>query len=112
MPRQLLTAVTLAAAIPTALAGDSEQRHQAVSDLGRLNGVALHCKYLDQVRVMKAAVVENAPKQRSYGQAFDAGTNEAFLEHIQSANPCPGHAGFTEQVNTAISKLQQVFAEP
>ncbi len=86
-------------------------QHQAVKDLGRLNGVALHCKYLDQVRAMKAAVVANAPKQRSFGLAFDEGTNEAYLEQIQQRAPCPGKTAFARRVESATQQLEQAFAQ-
>lgn len=93
-------------------ASEAAVQHQAVADLGRLNGLALQCKYLDQVRVMKAAVVANAPKQRSYGLAFDEATNEAFLEHIRTGQACPGPAGFAQRVEAAVIELQQAFESP
>ena len=98
-------------AAPAVHSADDAARHQAVADLGRLNGVALNCRYLDQVRIMKAAVVDNAPKQRSYGLMFDEATNEAFLDMIQSAQPCPGPAGFSEQVQSAVMELQRIFEQ-
>lgn len=92
-----------------AIADDTAIRHQAVSDLGRLNGVALHCKYLEQVRIMKAAVVAHAPKQRSYGLAFDEATNQAFLAHIRDGDPCPGPAAFARRVADGVEQLSRVF---
>ena len=64
--------------------GGDDPRHQAVKDLGTLNGVALQCRYLDEVRRMKQAVVANAPKQRSFGLAFDEATNQSFLAFIRA----------------------------
>ncbi len=108
---QRLTLLTLVF-IGQAWAGDQTLHHETVKDLGRLNGVALHCNYLHQVRAMKAAVVANAPKQRSYGLAFDEATNEAFLTQIQESRPCPGEAGFANQVEAAVKRLQDVFSQP
>ena len=93
-----------------AVAADAAAGHQAVSALGRLNGIALHCRYLDRVRDMKAAVIANAPKQRSYGLAFDEATNASFLEQIDRHAPCPGEAGFAAEVTAAVQHLEQVFA--
>ncbi len=96
----------------TAAADDEATRHEAVKDLGRLNGVALNCGYPAQVSAMKAAVVANAPKQRSYGLAFDEATNESFLAQIREQRPCPGEAGLAEQVDAAAARLREVFGQP
>ena len=85
--------------------------YRALADLGRLNGLALHCKYLEEVRRMKAAVVESAPKERSYGLAFDEATNQAFLEALRGG-PCPGPAGLAQEVDGAIAALRRAFAAP
>ncbi len=103
--------LTLLLGAPVVHSSDDDARYQVIADLGRLNGIALHCKYLDQVRNMKEAVVENAPKQRSYGIKFDEATNDGFLAMIQSAQPCPGPAGFSEQVKAAVSELQRIFRQ-
>jgi hypothetical protein len=109
---RLLALCCLAAQAALAAPSSDEVRHQAVQELGRLNGVALHCKYLDQVRAMKEAVVANAPKQRSYGLAFDEATNDAFLATLRERRPCPGHGGFSAQVAAAIEALRDLFDRP
>ena len=102
--------VPLLAASP--VAADSDTRYDAVKALGRLNGVALQCKYIDQVSRMKQAVVKRVPKERSFGLAFDQAANDSFLAFIQERSPCPGPAGFEKDVTQQIEHLEQVFKNP
>lgn len=90
---------------------DSHAEYDAVAALGELNGVALQCRYLDQVRRMKAAVVANALKERSFGMAFDEATNTAFLTFARDKQPCPGVGGFEEQVGERIEAMRQAFVD-
>jgi len=101
----------LALAAPVT-AADEDPRYAAVQALGALNGVALQCKYIDQVRRMKAAVVANAPKERSFGQAFDQATNDAFLAFIKDQAACPSHDSLERRVGHQIDALQAAFAAP
>ncbi len=91
-------------------AADVTAQYEAVAALGELNGVALQCKYLDQVRRMKAAVVANAPKERSFGLAFDEATNKSFLAFAREQRSCPGTGGFEDRVGERIESMRQVFA--
>jgi hypothetical protein len=87
-----------------------DPRYAAVKALGELNGVALQCRYIDQVRRMKAAVVAHAPKERSFGQAFDQATNDAFLAFIKDRKTCPNHDGFTRRIGQQIEAMRVFFA--
>lgn len=100
--------VALLGSFTTANAG-GDIRYESVKSLGRLNGVALQCKYLDQVTRMKQAVVDTAPKERSFGLAFDLSTNEAFLGFIEAQSACPGPAGFESDVGEAIEVMKRAF---
>lgn len=91
---------------------DADPRYDAVRALGRLNGVALQCKYIDQVRRMKAAVVASAPKERSYGLAFDEATNDAFLGFIRDDATCPSHDELERRVGHQIDTMRAAFAAP
>lgn len=91
-------------------ADDSDQRYAAIDALGEMNGVALQCKYLDEMRRMKAAVVRNAPKERSFGLAFDQATNRAFLRFIEQQQSCPHPEDFTGRVDQRIDAMRAVFA--
>ncbi|MCB1786393.1 MAG: hypothetical protein KDJ33_09090 [Gammaproteobacteria bacterium] len=103
-----LFVVALSAAVP--VNADDDPRYLAVAGLGELNGVALQCKYLDQVRRMKAAVVEHAPKERSFGLAFDQATNDAFLAFARNNDVCPSHDGLERKVGHQIDRLAEAFA--
>ncbi len=89
---------------------DADPRYDAVMALGKLNGVALNCRYLDQVQRMKAAVVESAPKERSFGLAFDQATNDGFLSFISESRRCPGPARFEQEVEDGIEAVKRAFA--
>ncbi|MEA3292295.1 MAG: hypothetical protein U9Q71_08380 [Pseudomonadota bacterium] len=88
----------------------SDVQYRAIQDLGALNGVALHCKYLDQTRKMKKALILALPKRRVLGQAFELATNDAFLEFIENEDECPGSADFTARVDRQIITLQEAFS--
>ena len=110
--RRLLMVLLAAMSVQSAHADSMAAQVDAVRALGELNGVALQCKYIDQVRRMKAAVVANAPKERVFGLAFDEATNEAFLAFSRKGGPCPGHGGFEAQVGERIEVVQKAFASP
>ena len=93
------------------LAND-DPRYQSVVGLGELNGVALQCKHLNQVRRMKSAVVLYVPKERRYGQAFDQATNDAFLAFIKNQDACPSADGLARRIGHQIDRMQEVFAAP
>ena len=96
---------------PVIADADTDARYEAVKALGSLNGIALQCKYLDQVSRMKQAVVSNVPKERSFGLAFDQAANDSFLEFIRERSACPGPAGFENDVSQQIELLQQTFKQ-
>lgn len=109
-----LAAGVLAAVIPLSAiaASEADPRYTAVKALGRLNGVALQCKHIDQVRRMKAAVVASAPKERSYGLAFDEATNESFLAFIRDDATCPSRAELARRVGHKVDAMKAAFAAP
>lgn len=90
-------------------AGDADDRHAAVAALGELNGVALQCRYLNLVRRMKQAVVDHAPKERSFGLAFDQATNEAFLAFARNAGVCPTPVTLASQVDEGVARVAAAF---
>ncbi len=110
MKRRIAAAIALLLAVCHAGA-DTDSRYAAVKALGNLNGIALNCKYLDQVKRMKAAVVETVPKERSYGLAFDEATNHGFLAIIRENRPCPSPARFEKKVGDGIDAMKQAFAD-
>jgi len=103
-----------AAAVIMALAVQAQavtdHQYNSIKQLGELNGVALNCKFLDETRRMKKALVQALPKRRQLGQAFDDITNNSFLAFIQAKSPCPDAAEFSEKVDTAIQALNAAFS--
>ena len=107
--RRVIAILLIVVFTQSAQADPMANQVEAVRALGELNGIALQCKYIDQVRRMKAAVVANAPKERVFGLAFDEATNDAFLAFARSSSRCPGYAGFEAQVGEHIEVLRKVF---
>lgn len=103
----------LAAFIPCLLAlpaqAIDEVQYGSISHLGELNAVALNCRYLEQTRRMKKALVAALPKRRALGQAFDDKTNEAFLVLMKTEEDCPDKEAFENDVGSAIQALNQAF---
>lgn len=108
------TLLVLSLLVPLFFAGRaaaiSDSQYAAIRDLGLLNGVALHCKYLDQMRRMKRALVETLPKRRALGDAFEIATNESFLKFIDEKAACPEKDSFTARVDVQIQVLQEAFS--
>lgn len=106
-----LSALVLGLGSLAAVAADVETRYDVVRALGAENGVALACGYVDETRRMKRAMVDNLPKERALGLAFEESTNAAYLAFLKAGEPCPAEAGFSGRVDAAISELQAAFAE-
>ncbi|HEB96855.1 MAG TPA: hypothetical protein ENI96_10555 [Sedimenticola thiotaurini] len=87
----------------------TDDQYRAIGGLGELNGIALHCRYLDQTRRMKRALVEVLPRRRALGQGFDDATNESFLRFIAEKSDCPDKAAFDQRVGEALRVLERAF---
>lgn len=105
----LLSTALVLIADPVVHATPTDKRYAAIDALGELNGIALQCRYIDQVRRMKAAVVRNAPKERSFGFAFDEASNRAFLQFIEQQDACPNPDNFARRVGHRIDAPRAVF---
>jgi hypothetical protein len=87
----------------------TQAQYEAVRALGEMNGIALQCRYIDQVRRLKAAVVLHAPKERSFGLAFEESTSESFMAFMRDDGACPPAARFARDVGHRIDDLAAVF---
>ncbi len=94
-----------------AVAATDEQLN-SIKRMGELNGVALQCKYLAEMRRMKKALVAALPKRRQLGQTFDDVTNTSFLSFIQAKSVCPAEQQFVLDVDAAIAGLNLAFSKP
>lgn len=88
----------------------SPAQQSAIERLGELNGIALQCRYQDETKRMKHAMVASSPKLRALGQFFEDSTQRAFLAFMEQRRTCPPAALFTLQVDQAIAGLEQAFA--
>ncbi|PVV15905.1 MAG: hypothetical protein B6D82_02365 [gamma proteobacterium symbiont of Ctena orbiculata] len=91
-----------------ASAQNSEQL-AAISTLGRLNGIALHCKALAETQRMKRVLVATLPKRRQLGELFDYETNRSFMAFIEQDEACPSPHSLTLQVDEALERLQSLY---
>lgn len=91
-----------------AVAVDDAQLN-TIRRLGELNGVALHCKALDETQRMKRALVLNLPKRRQLGELFDHETNNSFMRFIEEGASCPSPAALNSQIDSAIEALEAAF---
>ncbi len=87
----------------------SDSQLNSIADLGRLNGVALQCRYTTQMQQIKQALVLNLPKQRALGAWFESSTNDSFMAFMSSNASCPSATEFMQQVNAAIITLEAEF---
>ena len=110
MLRNKLIILLLVLGVPMADAGDPQVQKNALDKMGELNGVALACRYFDQTRRIKQALIDSLPKQRELGAAFDDRTNESFLDFANSGKPCPSPVGFAQEVEAAAQALGQAYA--
>jgi hypothetical protein len=89
---------------------ETADQHAAITMLGELNGVALQCRYFEQVQRIKHTLVANLPKRRELGLLFEEATNTSFLAFMQRDEACPGSADFVSQVDSAVDRLETAFA--
>lgn len=104
-----ITLLLLAALQTTTSYAISDTQFETVRALGKLNGIALNCSYLDETRRMKRTLVSTVPKLRVIGQAFDESTNKSFLEMINGKLPCPTERALSQEVDQAIGHLEQSY---
>jgi len=87
----------------------TESQLNSITDLGRLNGVALQCSYTTQMQQIKQALVLNLPKQRALGEWFENKTNDSFMAFMKKNASCPSAVDFMQEVNAAIITLESEF---
>jgi len=87
----------------------TEPQLTSIADLGRLNGVALQCRYTTQMQQIKQALVLNLPKQRALGEWFENKTNDSFMAFMKTNASCPSAVDFMQEVNAAIITLESEF---
>jgi len=87
----------------------SDSQLETIAELGRLNGIALHCGYVTQVQQIKQALVLNLPKQRALGAWFEDKTNASFMAFMSTNASCPSATEFMQEVNAEIITLESEY---
>lgn len=87
----------------------SDAQLKAIAEMGRLNGIALQCRYLQQVQRIKQELVLNLPKQRPLGDWFEQKTNESFMSFMQDDLNCPPEHDFEQEYQQAVATLKSEF---
>lgn len=109
-PTRLLLALGLTQALlvpaPTLAASAAEAGLQAIGALAQLNGQALACQDQPAARRAKGLMLAHAPKTARYGDAFDSGTQRAYLAQTRSEAPCPDGATLATRLDAVAQQLQ------
>ncbi len=109
--RKLITALA-ALALATAAQAEppaTDAELAAVAELGRINGTALACSRVDIVTKAKALMLARVPKTRTYGEAFENATSEAFRELTAAPESCPVDVVLALRLEAADIKLAGLF---
>jgi hypothetical protein len=77
----------------------------AVAEMGRLNGIALQCRYVEKMQKIKMSLVLHLPKQRELGDWFERSTNESFMDFMNRDASCPPMEMFEQQLETATKNI-------
>jgi hypothetical protein len=105
-----LAAVVTLIASTTAGNAAADTGIDAVKALGRLNGEALACKQLALVDRIRMRVVNEAPKTREVGEAFEAATTERFLALGTDQSSCSDTRSLAERIEQVTRTLRAAFA--
>jgi hypothetical protein len=87
----------------------SDSQLDSIAEMGRLNGIALQCRYVTQVQQIKQVLVLNLPKQRALGAWFEEKTNASFMSFMSTNASCPSATEFMQEVNASIISLEAEF---
>lgn len=83
----------------------------AISPMGKLNGIALQCRYVEQMQRIKMSLVLHLPKQRELGDWFEQTTNSSFLDFMNKDLSCPDINLFEQQIDAAIKQVATTFKQ-
>ena len=89
-----------------------DEKLDAISALGDINGIALHCNGLAQTQKIKRALVQTLPKRRQLGELFDYATNKSFMAFIEANSECPSQQALAQRVDKALQRLKAAYDQP
>lgn len=105
-PTLPLFAVLLTLACANGAHADDAGLNQAISELGKLNGIALACKQNALTARMREIMIDTVPKERNVGEVFEQATHTSFLDFGSAGRPCPDGKSLANEVNRAREKLR------
>jgi len=108
---KLLIMLIVALFAVTSAQAATESQLNAIAKMGELNGVALQCRYLDQMQRIKMTLVLHLPKQRELGDWFESTTSSSFMDFMTKNSACPGAVPFVEQVDAAVIDIETTFKQ-
>ena len=82
----------------------------AVSELGRLNGIALACGQTALATRLRDIVVAVAPKSREVGEAYEQAGNAAFLAQGRG-QACPDGRSLASSIEAAERRLKAAYPQ-
>jgi hypothetical protein len=89
-----------------------DEKLDAISALGDINGIALHCNGLAQTQKIKRELVLTLPKRRQLGELFDYATNKSFMAFIEQNSECPSQEALAQRVDKALQRLKAAYDQP
>ena len=104
-------ALLLPVLVPHHSLAAADERLRAVEEMGRLNGIALQCRYARQVKKIKLALIAHLPKERQMGRLFEEATNQSFLSSLADADGCPGEDALAAQIEAGIETMKREFLD-
>ena len=109
--KKIIVIGLLAAALgyQSSVIASNDSKLDAIADIGELNGIALQCRYVEQMQRIKRALVVNLPKKRELGSWFEEKTNNSFMDFMAKGSSCPEQAIFETQVGIAIERIEMEF---
>lgn len=95
--------------LSTAFAADPTPGLEALKQLGTVNGQALACSEMPAAQRAKALMLAHSPKSETYGNAFQASTQEAFMAQTKANEPCPTAETLSERLGTLETRLNELL---
>jgi hypothetical protein len=81
----------------------------AIAEMGRLNGIALQCRYVEKMQKIKMSLVLHLPRQRELGDWFERSTNQSFMDFMNRDARCPPLEMYEQQLEAAIKDIEKIF---
>ncbi len=98
--------LALVFSLATSTQAEETVLHQAIGELGTLNGIALACKQNALTARMREIMVDTVPKERDIGEVFERATHTSFLDFGRSGKVCPDGKSLAGDIDLVREKLR------